>query len=83
MVGGISYDVLSPSVRMIHDQHNTSDARNSPLGRKKGLLPLIKLIFTHIYVESDYDQMLQHVIPAKAGIQRLANVCYVYMEGLI
>jgi hypothetical protein len=44
---------------------------------------LEKLIFTHIYVESDYDQMLQHVIPAKAGIQRLANISYVYMEGLI
>jgi hypothetical protein len=26
--------------------------------------------------------LLQHVIPAKAGIQRLANVCYVYMEDL-
>jgi len=26
--------------------------------------------------------MLQHVIPAKAGIQRLANICYVYMEDL-
>jgi hypothetical protein len=44
--------------------------------------PLKKLIFTHIYVESDYDQMLQHVIPAKAGIQRLANISYVYIEDL-
>ena len=24
----------------------------------------------------------QHVIPAKAGIQRLANVCYVHIEDL-
>jgi hypothetical protein len=30
----------------------------------------------------DYDQMLQYVIPAKAGIQRLANMRYVYVEDL-
>ncbi len=35
--------------------------------------PFIKLLFTHIYVE-------KHVIPAKAGIQRLANISYVYIE---
>jgi len=29
------------------------------------------------------NSVLGHVIPAKAGIQRLANVCYVYMERLI
>jgi hypothetical protein len=23
-----------------------------------------------------------YVIPAKAGIQRLRNICYVYIEGL-
>ncbi len=28
------------------------------------------------------DSVLERVIPAKAGIQRLANVCYVYMEDL-
>ena len=26
------------------------------------------------------NSVLEHVIPAKAGIQRLANVCYVYIE---
>jgi hypothetical protein len=25
---------------------------------------------------------IAHVIPAKAGIQRLNNVCYIYIEGL-
>jgi hypothetical protein len=25
---------------------------------------------------------IAHVIPAKAGIQRLKNICYIYIEGL-
>jgi len=28
------------------------------------------------------NSVLEHVIPAKAGIQGLANVCYVYIEDL-
>ncbi len=28
------------------------------------------------------NSVLGYVIPAKAGIQRLANVCYVYIEDL-
>jgi hypothetical protein len=28
------------------------------------------------------NSVLGHVIPAKAGIQGFANVCYVYIEGL-
>jgi len=28
------------------------------------------------------NSVLEHVIPAKAGIQRLANISYVYIEDL-
>jgi hypothetical protein len=28
------------------------------------------------------NSVLEHVIPAKAGIQTLANVCYVHVEDL-